>query len=397
MQLQLQQQSHILVFIDSDFLKHLDMLFEIVRLQVKWLVGYLTAETLKRPWCMGEITVALRSHGRLVAVRTPTFQPPTLDQLDPSKLHDFLADGSRELERYGLKDEDVSQALRWICSDAPIVEFEGKGLWRFRNLAAALCTYAREESQRVPSTPLSVVSSWKFVTRVAFTSTTRKNTLPLVSLDTFADAVLVSTLRGSDEATAAGGILQTFLQVWGQFATRSVFMLTEQDPLEYTGLKAAMDSARILVVLLSLGTLANLEQLRAMSAAMASPGLQVIPVSLPDFVFPSEDFYSSALTAMFGASDAGELTLNMQGFFRIIAVTFSTHGSHSVLEVQSREVLARFSTAARVPPRNKTLPQLSGAQAPEGPPVQAEGADIIIRGFCREETSSSGASSVRSF
>lgn len=109
LQLQLLQQAQVSVsvFIDSDFLQNLDLLFEIVRLQVKYLVGYLTAETLQRPCCAGDIAVAHRSHGRLLAVHTPSFVPPTNDQLEPDKMHGFLAEGSKMLERYGLRDGRV--------------------------------------------------------------------------------------------------------------------------------------------------------------------------------------------------------------------------------------------------------------------------------------------------
>ncbi len=50
-----------LVFIDSDHLDDLDGLFDIVKVRTGRLVVYLTADTLRRPWCVGEVTTAFHA------------------------------------------------------------------------------------------------------------------------------------------------------------------------------------------------------------------------------------------------------------------------------------------------------------------------------------------------
>jgi hypothetical protein len=87
------------VFIDSDDLKELDSLFDIVKVSVKHLVVYLTRETLSRPWCAGEIVTALAWSKELTAVVTPSFVPPSEEQLaDPDS---FLDLSSCSLAPYG--------------------------------------------------------------------------------------------------------------------------------------------------------------------------------------------------------------------------------------------------------------------------------------------------------
>ena len=53
--------------------QELDKLFDIVKSQVKHLVVLLTADTLKRPWCSGEIVTALRMRLSITRLHSSSF------------------------------------------------------------------------------------------------------------------------------------------------------------------------------------------------------------------------------------------------------------------------------------------------------------------------------------
>merc|ERR1719210_1006613 len=56
------------IFLDSDNLEDLDVLFDIVRTQVQNHVVLLTSELLKRIWCAGEIVTAVANNVPIVPV-----------------------------------------------------------------------------------------------------------------------------------------------------------------------------------------------------------------------------------------------------------------------------------------------------------------------------------------
>ena len=64
------------VFLDSDQLEELDLIFDIVRCSTQNLVTLLTAETMHRMWCAGEITTAVRSKIPIVPVACDDYVPP---------------------------------------------------------------------------------------------------------------------------------------------------------------------------------------------------------------------------------------------------------------------------------------------------------------------------------
>jgi hypothetical protein len=137
------------VFIDSDHLVNLDTLFDVVRTQTNRLLVYLTASTLRRPWCAGEITVTYRTHQRILVVRTPSFIQPSAGDLEPTSMPTFLEDGVK-LAVYALTDEDVSDALKWVTStnvSTISLDASGCGAERFRRLV--------DETSRVAASRLS--------------------------------------------------------------------------------------------------------------------------------------------------------------------------------------------------------------------------------------------------
>ncbi len=170
------------MFIDSDHLTDLDRLFDVVRCRTGYLVVYLTRDTLKRPWCAGEITVAFSTHRRVITIKTPAYLAPESTDLEPNNIKTFLADGPNLVE-YGISSDVISKALSWVAS-ADILSV---------NLDAQLA--GQEKFQRLAGELLSASSS------------TPKTTSREALKRDLKGAVVISSLRGYDEATAAVGIL----------------------------------------------------------------------------------------------------------------------------------------------------------------------------------------------
>ena len=93
------------VFIDSDNLQELDRLFDIVKCRVKHLVVYLTSETLKRPWCAGEVVTALRAQTKMTRFHTPSFTFPTPEQCANPEM--YLDTAGCNLSEYGIHRDDL--------------------------------------------------------------------------------------------------------------------------------------------------------------------------------------------------------------------------------------------------------------------------------------------------
>merc|ERR1719491_576362 len=106
--------THTRVFIDSDNLRELDKLFDIVRCQVTHLIVYLTRLTLSRPWCAGEIVTACSVKLKITTLRTASFQAPTPEHL--SNLDQYLDQTSCSLADYHIDMEEVADAYRQLLS-----------------------------------------------------------------------------------------------------------------------------------------------------------------------------------------------------------------------------------------------------------------------------------------
>ncbi len=55
-------------------------------------------------------------------------------------------------------------------------------------------------------------------------------------------------------------------------------------------------------------------------------------MSLPEFNFPTEDFFTNVLGTMFGPTELDDVASKVRALFRRIVVTLSTDASNDVLE-----------------------------------------------------------------
>ena len=99
------------VFIDSDDLRDLDMLFEYVSKDTDTMIGLCSKLLLHRPWCVGELANAHQASIHTVRVVLPDFEDPKPDFI--SGYCDIVPD-TEKLAEHGVTPGMMSAALAWF-------------------------------------------------------------------------------------------------------------------------------------------------------------------------------------------------------------------------------------------------------------------------------------------
>jgi len=355
------------VFIDSDNLHDLSELFSIVQTGVRTLLVYLTASTLLRPWCAGEIVTAFDGNLRVAPVQTPRFVAPT--EVD---LWNILENAqSCKLQDYGIEYEDITVAFAKLLN---LTAFQFKtglrGTQRFCALVAeVLCIRgmhsptgfaeleAHERATFILQHGSEHSSASSFTCVGIHVHARRRSEAPMVS-------VLISTLHGSDESTAVGGILKAALaeRVYAEMN----FAIELSEDLDDCGheerYRISSGLAAAVLVVLSEGSLASAKQITSIIHAWQS-GVGLIPIATPGFQYPELFFFEVTLPQLFQldvqmASQGEERAVEaVRGFFRLIAVYLPTNASSQVLLTQGAAVLARLAENVKVSKRSATSHQ----------------------------------------
>jgi hypothetical protein len=304
------------IFIDSDDLKELDQLFDIVKTKVEILCVYLTRDTLTRPWCAGEVTVSrLSGKVQIVMVYTPFFLAPTEDHLND--LSTYIDQKGCSLEVYGISNSDIADAFRTVLSNDYASQFQFDrsvpGTQRFTDLIRCLVGGRCESETSVVSPKVPGL---------------------LISADAF-----------DDEAIAAAGTLyrkiaEEFQRICaGEICCLADFSLGVDFDIRAGDLHA-------IVVILSARSLEVQAQLNVIVMGQKYFEAGVIPTNCPAFNFPTDDYYAEILPRMWqGCSDcldAGEAEGHIKAFFKRISAPLSMHASDAILNTQSQEILGRI-------------------------------------------------------
>jgi len=305
------------VFIDSDDLQELDTLFDIVKSRVQHLVVYLTADTLKRPWCAGEIVSAYHAKIQVTRLTTSSFVHPQEEELENPDL--YVDSIGCNLSEYGIQWTDITEAFRHFLSQVKQFTLSKTALGTRRfDIAAGMLLGSRKDD----------VDTY---------------TIPEVKQA----SVLISTYAGSDEANAAGGILLALMakDVY-QVCEEKVCLLADH----YHTIESAQALARqadVVIAILTAGCLESASFLAVICEAEQrqsfGQSVAIIPVSTASFIFPAATFYEdvsgiSALEADFGDAVA-EL---LRAFFKHIAVLLPTHASQHSLDTHAKQVFFRL-------------------------------------------------------
>mmetsp|Transcript_75385 Transcript_75385/g.157101 ORF Transcript_75385/g.157101 Transcript_75385/m.157101 type:complete len:1790 (+) Transcript_75385:72-5441(+) len=359
-QMMIQQRLKESCFIDSDDLSNLDDLLETVRHQIGCLVVYLTADTLRRPWCAAEVVTTSLTHQRAIRVVTDTFHTPSMDVLTPEGVRDYIHQSDTNLDELGIFPETLAKGFQWLLvnQESPVPEvFLNKqllGLARFQQVVDDLSSFGRVSVVQLilgkeDSTRASLRASAFRSSMSVSTSRSEKSEIDNVG----PNMLVISSRPHDDEASAASGILSAKIQteVSAYFKGGICHLANLPDDSQQVALEVVR-TAKAVIVILSQGSLHCEPQLiaalTAVQVANETRTLEVIPVFTPDFRFKEMKLFSGSKAASEFA-DAEQL---IHSFFKRIAISLSTHASEAVLDAQCKDVATRL-VAARSKQGNK--------------------------------------------
>lgn len=105
------------VFLDSDQLEDLDLIFDTIRVKTKSVVVVLTSDLLKRMWCAGEIVTACKNRVRTVPLICDGYQPLKLDTKEEEIETFWTVQQKQILAYHGINMSDVHSAYLWLRDD----------------------------------------------------------------------------------------------------------------------------------------------------------------------------------------------------------------------------------------------------------------------------------------
>merc|ERR1712117_26441 len=333
------------VYVDTDDLAELDGLLDMLKSRVGTFIAYSTRSTLSKPWCAAEVTVALMTTKcKVLAVQTPSFLPPDEEEL--CDLRQYLQLQACNVEHYGITTAHMTAAFKKLLTPSEVTTIDlpeaVSGTRRFDALVDLI---------GCPEKPKQDESQCE----------------PKLSPERMAGTLMVSSDRHSDEATAVVYLLRMKLK-------------SELEDLVPNGMCCLCDfagsvditlggvaSVRAVIVLLSSGTLSCPLQLAFSACALKAMGdsgsLDVIPVSIPGFVCPIEEFFATVLPDLFrtttgvefGFAEVADFVQASREFFWSSRVALSTYGSEQLLYHEVQDLLQRM----RRGPRRTTISRAS--------------------------------------
>ncbi|CAL1151686.1 unnamed protein product [Cladocopium goreaui] len=102
------------VFLDSDQLEDLDLIFDTIRVKTKSVVVVLTSDLLKRMWCAGEIVTAHKNRVRTVPLICDGYEPLKLTTKDEEIETFWTVQQKQILAYHGISMSDVHSAYLWL-------------------------------------------------------------------------------------------------------------------------------------------------------------------------------------------------------------------------------------------------------------------------------------------
>jgi len=300
-------------FLDSDHLKDLSKLFETVKTSVQHFLIYLTQDTLSRPWCVGEVVIAMESKLKTTKIIHSSYRG--LPQLETAEdVHNFVASGVNFMD-YNMRSDHLIKGLKWITgAAAPTIRV--KEDWYGSSIFRAVIT------------ELGGAEAGKQM----------KITMPVE-----VDSLLVSTDITDMEAIAAGGVLVDLIQHEPTNTLEGGAVLladVSKDGLSAEMIRKGVAKARAVAVILTAETLDSLQQIEVIMVATLGKAC-VIPLVTKYFQFPGDAYYSTVLPSIYG-DDHEEAERAMRSFFEQIAVTFSTHAALTTIRAEMRQFLSRI-------------------------------------------------------
>ena len=344
------------VFLDSDNLQDLSMLFSIVANNVDTLVVLCTREILFRPWCVGEMTTA-RLHGiDTVMIIFPDFRCPSRAFIENYATH---VEGVLSLAPYGISPDVARETLLWLSRRPLIV------LPHFMSLVGVDACVEKMVLRNQGRSDMVRVSGIRTVSSAG-------------DANVADGAVPVSIERTSLEWLSSCSVAHhvTDNLQWGTMATTHLVSIVDHRNLEsvctalivqellktrypLTGAghvvgpdESLPEGTTSLLVVCSTGCFQRPSFVRQLFEA-ETRGVVAIPIIADgSFQFPSDAMYQELLALSPHilqdlGRDATDLIALIRSLFEEIAINVRPQDTHGVLEVRASTIADRLSTFRR--------------------------------------------------
>jgi len=296
------------VFIDSDDLTDLELIFDYVGSQSDRLVILCSKDIFSRPWCMGEMCFAMRNVVQTVRVIFPDFSPPSTEFIDAYDQYvpDVVCLASR-----GLGVADVKEALVWVQAHPGV------------NLPDRLATSVTE--QLVSELTQGIL---------------RSSAIPSAKTEGILDTkVAIVVDHTSMEASATAMILSQMLRPrMSNYPEEIPAVLPDDEELP--------GKVNKVIFILSSGIFGRVRFMQALFAAATKASKYLLIISDDSFRFPTaETFAESKAVADAVTDDAEGLFEVAKELFSTIAIVFQPElysSTAQVLETKANEIQDRL-------------------------------------------------------
>lgn len=329
------KQVHRKVFVDSDDLRDLSILFTYIQSETETLVVLCSRQILQRPWCIGEITTAFLNQVKLVRFTLPDFAPP-----DDGAIAAYEQNASMlALAEHGMSIGMIQDALRWLDTTP---QLSMPAAITNNCMVQLVNTLVRNEDRgsmqisdgKVRSTE-SALGSWILCDQ---TSTEAACTACIVQK-------LIAPLIAS-EGQGKGKVIH-------------ILALNMQMP----------SSAHWVVVVCTNGALECAHVADALLAAGAAQANFIPVIAESAFRFPTEAFYSTLHSAAVAGSSgdrADELVSVVEMLFRHIAIEVNPQDHEVFLNLRIQVLAQRMLENRTAKSRTMRLRSTSGVASPPG-------------------------------
>ncbi|CAK9062829.1 Metabotropic glutamate receptor 7 (mGluR7) [Durusdinium trenchii] len=310
------------VFLDSDQLEDLDLIFDTIRANTKSVVIVLTPELLKRMWCAGEIVTAFKNKVTTVPLICDGFVPLTAETLEA--IPDvWTAQQKQILANYGITMDDVKQAYVWVRDELSPLTLSRFGPQQQREDVVVEIVQRAKVAMKVFRS--NAPTGGKVKARILITGSVT-------------DAEALATLEVFQI------LVQNHLRVECAMVRSSKELLAHKPYAHYFVVlfsRGMLRDPRFAQILLSTGAGKEVEE------GAEEKHLEIVTVSADTgFEFPSAEFYKElemqGLGEGLGPESGPTLAKAYRALLNVLALPLSPLGSEGLLEKQVSEISRRF-------------------------------------------------------
>jgi len=310
----LQKRAKAKVFLDSDDLRDMSMLFEYVGNQSSVIVAIASELLFTKPWSMGELVTARRNKVNTCSIHMPGYKFPDEKWIEnyATAVPDITC-----LSEYGIDVANVQEMLGWFAelSSLSIPNGFGKGTM------IALCDWLVASEQ------------------VSNTLAVQDDAYPE------APSQVIICDRSAVEAMGSAQVLATLLKPTFAHEPNTVPIVLTKGKGEFPA------SAKVMLVVCTNNAFQQEDFLLNLHTAATREIFSIPILASESFRFPSKDFITSnaaAFRAISSTVDPSIMVLIIMETFKSIAVVFQPEqyaSSEPVLEAKTVEIVERMTNS----------------------------------------------------